>query len=155
MRGEEQYAARVLGMGRQRLGERFFYLGCIDELCGFYNALSLYINTSQAETCSISIMESLACGCPVVGYPSVSVAEQILPDGGQIVPQDDVDALAAAVRQWLSDPQRLAAARPLARRQAERFDIGQISQQLWREYQEVLAEHRSPPRRRFLLVGSG
>lgn len=155
VRGEEQYAARVLGMGRQRLGERFFYLGCIDELCGFYNALSLYINTSQAETCSISIMESLACGCPVVGYPSVSVAEQILPDGGQIVPQDDVDALAAAVRQWLSDPQRLAAARPLARRQAERFDIGQISQQLWREYQEVLAEHRSPPRRRFLLVGSG
>lgn len=155
VRGEEDYAREVLKLAEIKLKERFCYLGCIDDLVGMYNALNLYINTSIAETCSISIMESLACGCPVVGYPSVSVSEQVLPDGGQIVPQNDIDALATAVREWLTDRQRLAAARPLARRQAQRFDIAQISQELWKEYQDVLAEHRASRRSRCSLAGRG
>jgi glycosyltransferase involved in cell wall biosynthesis len=113
------------------------------DLRGFYNALSLYINTSKAETCSISIIESLASGCPVVGYPSVSVDEQVLPNGGEITPQDDVDELAAAVQRRVLGPVRLAEARFGARRQAERFDIRRLSLQLWDEYSAVLTKCNS------------
>jgi glycosyltransferase involved in cell wall biosynthesis len=144
-------------MARQRLGERFRFLGWLKtpQLQELYNALDLCVNTSAEESFGLSVLESLACGCPVVGYPSVSVSEVVLPDGGQIVPQNDIDALATAVRKWLTDRQRLAAARPLARRQAQRFDIAEISQQLWKEYQDVLAEHRESRRSRFSLVGRG
>jgi glycosyltransferase involved in cell wall biosynthesis len=144
--GEEDYARRVLAEGQRLLGPRLRYLGCLDDLRGFYNALDVYINTSLEETCSISIIESLACGCPVVGYPSVSVAEQILPNGGEIVAQDDCQQLTAAVDKWLGDDARRTAARRGARLQAEeRFDIRRLADQLWNEYLGVVAAARTAP----------
>lgn len=138
--GEEEYAAAFLQSARDCLGPRLRYLGYLDDLRGFYNALDFSVNTSKEETCSISVMESLACGCPVVGYPSVSVDEQVLPDGGTIVGQDDVGALAAAVRHGLTASEARAAARAGARRRAEAvFDIRPVSLQLWREYGAVMA----------------
>jgi glycosyltransferase involved in cell wall biosynthesis len=54
-----------------------------------------------------------------------------------MAPQDRVDLLAEALERWLANPQRLMAARESARRHAERFDIRQIAQQLWDEYQSL------------------
>ena len=139
IRGEEAYAARVLDYARGRLGDRLIYLSGETDLRGFYNALDLCVNTSQAETCSISILEALACGCPVVGYPSTSVGEQVLPSGGEIVEQDNIDELAGAVKRWLMDGRRLADSRLGARRRAETaYDIRKLAGQLWDEYQALL-----------------
>jgi glycosyltransferase involved in cell wall biosynthesis len=137
--GEEKYAESVLEQGKAQLGDRLRFLGCLSDMRGFYNALDLYVNTSKEETCSISVMESLACGCPIVGYPSVSVDEQVLPGGGEIVAQDDRAALAAAVDRWLSGPITLTSSRISARERAEEmFDIRKLSNQLWDEYRAVL-----------------
>jgi glycosyltransferase involved in cell wall biosynthesis len=73
----------------------------------------------------------------MIGYPSTCVHELVLPDGGEMVPQDRVDLLAEALERWLANPQRLMAARESARRQAELFDIRQIALQLWDEYQSL------------------
>lgn len=142
--GEEDYARDALATAKATMGDRLKFLGCLSDLRGFYNALDAMVNVSKEETCSISVIESLACGCPVIGYPSVSVDEQIVPHGGEIVPQDDVDALAERLCGWLSDREALSARRIGARRQAEeQFDIRDISEQLWREYMEVLSVPRS------------
>src|SRR5207302_8436843 len=139
--GDEVYARELFDTARARLGERLILLGHQAELRGLYNALDLYVNTSQEEACSLSILEALSCGCPVVGYASKSVDEQILPGGGEIVPQDDVAALTAALTQWLCDAERLAAGRAGARRRAETdYDTRTRSAQLWEEYQQVLRE---------------
>jgi glycosyltransferase involved in cell wall biosynthesis len=139
--GEEEYARGILAAAETALGDRLRFLGCLSDLRGFYNALDATINVSKEETCSISVIESLACGCPVIGYPSVSVDEQILPDGGEIVPQDNVEQLANALGRWLADPNALASKRIAARKQAERrFDIQKLSEGLWDEYVAVLAE---------------
>jgi glycosyltransferase involved in cell wall biosynthesis len=137
--GGETYADKLLSDARDRLGERLVCLGHLDELRGLYNALDLFVNTSLEEACSISVLEALACGCPVAGYPSKSVVEQVLPGGGEIVAQDDVGALADALARWLADPVRLAEGRSGARRRAEEaYDIRKLSGQLWDEYQTVL-----------------
>jgi glycosyltransferase involved in cell wall biosynthesis len=137
--GEEEYADSLIVQGKQLLGDRFRYLGCLDGLRGFLNALDLYVNTSAAETCSVSVIESLAYGCPVVGYPSVSVDEQVLPSGGEIVPQDDWEDLARAVSKWLDDPALRKAARQAARKQVqERYDIRNLADRLWGEYADLL-----------------
>lgn len=137
--GDEDYARRLLDTGRQLLGRRLHLLGHLDELKEFYNGLDLFVNTSQEEACSISVIESLACGCPVVGYASRSVDEQILPDGGEIVEQDDEAALAGALARWTSDRQRLERSRAGARRQAEAlFDIRKLSDELWSHYGELV-----------------
>ena len=138
--GEEIYAKEVLAYGQSVLGHRFRFVGCLSDLRGFYNSLDLYINTSKEETCSLSIMESLASGCPVIGYPSTSVDEQVLPGGGEIVEQDNIDQLAAALMTWKNDSAKIRAARVAARKRVEeQFDIRKIANQLWDEYHAVLA----------------
>jgi glycosyltransferase involved in cell wall biosynthesis len=146
--GDEQYAEQLLERGRQLLGDRLIHLGHVRDLRPFYNALDLFVNTSQEEGCSISVIEALACGCPVVGYPSTSVHEQVLPSGGEIVAQDAVTDLASALGRWLADPVRLSSARSGARHRAEEmFDIRRRANQLWSEYESVLDESRDGDRR--------
>ncbi len=139
--GDESYAEQLLASAKQRLGQKLMLLGHLDELRDFYNGLDVFVNTSQEEACSISVIEALACGCPVLGYPSKSVDDQILPDGGEIVAQDDREQLAAAASRWLADDNGRAQARHAARRQAEdRFDICKLADQLWDEYGQLLHE---------------
>jgi glycosyltransferase involved in cell wall biosynthesis len=137
--GDETYAAQLLDKGRELLGDRLTLVGHLRDLRPFYNALDLFVNTSQEEACSISVIESMACGCPVVGYPSTSVDEQVLPTGGEIVPQDSIVDLARALGQWLSDADRLAASRAQARTRAETmFDRRRLADQLWSEYRSLV-----------------
>lgn len=137
--GDEAYADGLVQRAKELLGDRLLLLGHLTELRPFYNALDLFVNTSQEEACSISVIESLSCGCPVVGYASASVDEQILPGGGEVVPQDSVAALSEALTRWIGDPNRLANARTGARQRAEStFDVVPLAEQVWREYFTVL-----------------
>jgi glycosyltransferase involved in cell wall biosynthesis len=137
--GDEAYAAALLDRARATLADRLILLGHRDELRDFYNGLDAFVNTSQEEACSISVMESLACGTPVLGYPSRSVDDQILPGGGEIVAQDDIPALAERLQAWLGDRDGLAARRAGARARAEEmFDIRVLAMQLWQEYQALI-----------------
>jgi len=139
VKGDESYAEDLISKGKSMLGEKLVYVGHLDELRGFYNALDLFVNTSQEEACSISVLEAFACGCPVVGYPSKSVDEQVLPGGGEIVEQDDIEALTSCLSNWLKDPSRLASGRQGARQRVEDcFDIRKLSLQLWNEYRSLL-----------------
>jgi glycosyltransferase involved in cell wall biosynthesis len=66
------------------------------------------------------------------------VDEQILPSGGEIVDQDDVKALVAAIEAWATTPARLEQGRIGARQRAAAFDIQTLAAQLWDEYESVL-----------------
>lgn len=137
--GEQAYGETVIPLGKRLLGDRLIAVGHLSDLRGFLNALDLFVNTSKEETCSISVLEAMACGCPVIGYPSRSVDGQVLPGGGEIVEQDRIDRLTEAIGRWLSDPAKLSAARTGARRRVEEtFDIRIIAAQLWDEYHHVL-----------------
>ncbi len=139
MPGEESYARNLLEYGRQLLGDRLLHLGWLKDLRGFLNALDLYVNTSKEEAFGISVLEALACGVPVVGYPSVSVQEVVLPGGGEIVEQDRFDQLVEALTRWLGNPLKLSDARIAARQRAEEgFDIRKLSDQLWHEYESLI-----------------
>jgi glycosyltransferase involved in cell wall biosynthesis len=139
VKGDEEYADGLLREAKKRLGERLVVLGHLDELRGFYNGLDVFVNTSQEEACSISVSESLACGCPVVAYPSKSVDGQILPGGGEVVEQDNIQELTSVLQRWVAQPAELWTRRAGARRTAEeRFDIRQLSMQLWNEYESII-----------------
>jgi glycosyltransferase involved in cell wall biosynthesis len=137
--GHEAYADKLLADGRRRLGARLVHVGCLSDMRGLYNALDLFVNTSQEEACSISVLEALACGCPVIGYPSKSVHNQVLPDGGEIVEQDSIDQLAHTLLAWLNSPAKVAQGRLGARRRVEtEYDMRQLSNQLWEEYRTLV-----------------
>ena len=138
--GDEDYARALLDDARAKLGDRLVLLGYLEELRNLLNGLDVFVNTSKEEACSISILEALACGCPVLGYPSKSVDEQVLPQGGEMVPQDDVDRLTTSLRRWVADWDGLSARRSGARQRVqESYDIAALSEQLWREYEAMRA----------------
>jgi glycosyltransferase involved in cell wall biosynthesis len=141
--GDEHFADELLARAHALLNERLVFTGSLTDLRGFLNALDLYVNTSKEESFGMSVLEALACGCPVVGYPSKAVEEVVLPDGGEIVPQDDQQALLESVSRWLQNPAARSMARPRARQQAERFDLRRISEELWAEYDDLFSEIRN------------
>lgn len=81
-------------------------------------------------------LEAMAYGIPVIGSRSGALPDIV--DGvGQVVPEDDVEALAAALQRWLDDPQERGRLGIEARRRvlAEFTDeaIAARTAKLWRE----------------------
>jgi glycosyltransferase involved in cell wall biosynthesis len=113
----------ILGEGKQRghleritrelgLEEVVDMHGVVNNPYPYMTNASLLALSSIFEGLPTVLIEALACGCPVVSTDCPSGPREILDDGtwGHLVPVNDKDALAAAIRQSLSeshDPDRL------------------------------------------------
>lgn len=87
---------------------------------------SLFVMSSSEEGLGLSIVEGMACGLPVVSTATEG-ARYVLGDSsaGELVPVGDVQALAAALVDWVSDSNRRHTASVEARRRAtEVFSLG-------------------------------
>ncbi|MFI0349328.1 glycosyltransferase family 4 protein [Actinomadura sp. 9N407] len=89
-----------ISLAGPRMGER---------LAATYAGADLLVLPSRAETYGMVVTEALARGIPVLATSVGGVPEALgrSPDGrvpGILVPPDDVAALAAALRRWLTEP---------------------------------------------------
>ncbi len=85
-----------------------------------YRTADVLVLPSRMETYGMVVSEALAHGLPVIAAAVGGVPDALGrgPGGvvpGLIVPPDDVPALAAALRAWLTDPALRARARTAAR----------------------------------------
>ena len=74
----------IRGMGRTESAR---------ELAALYSEASVFVNPSKEETLSMTNIEALACGTPVVCYDSGGMPETLGPDTGRIVARGDIYAL--------------------------------------------------------------
>ncbi|HYR26780.1 MAG TPA: glycosyltransferase [Aquabacterium sp.] len=100
--------------------------------------VSVSVPTSDAT--SVSVLESMACGLPIIGSDLPANRQWIDDQGGWIVPVRDVDALTEALLQAHDDPQQAARMgqynhERIAREASRR---GQMDA-MWRLYQRLLA----------------
>lgn len=86
-----------------QLGQRVRFAGFIDDndLPLWYAAASIFILPSLYEGFGIPLLESMACGTPVVTSSSSSLPE-VVGDAGLIVPPTNVDAMAEALLRLLN-----------------------------------------------------
>ncbi len=113
---------RVAALGP---GDRIRMLGAVDAggVAAVYAGTDLLVLPSRAEPYGMVVTEALARGVPVVASAVDGLPQALgrTPTGdlpGLLVPPDDPDALAGALRRWLAEPlvrRRLRAA-ALARR---------------------------------------
>ena len=111
----------------------------------YYQAADLYLHAAHADTFPNSVIESLACGTPVVATAVGGIPEQIDDQQtGMLVPPGDADAMAAAIAALLAQPSRLQAMRRQASSSAaRRFDAERMADAYLTWYQDILASwHR-------------
>ena len=83
--------------------DRVRFLGYVEPVEPLYHAWDVCVSTSAYETFGMTVLEAMACRCPVVAYPGGSVAE-VVGDGGTVVDDNDFAALLRAVGRLVSDP---------------------------------------------------
>jgi len=97
------------------------------------NRGDIFLNTTNVDNTPVSVIEAMACGLPVVST-RVGGIPYLLTDGEDalLVPPDDTDAMAGAVRRLLTEPGLAAKLSANGRRRVEGFDWSRVLPQ-WRE----------------------
>jgi len=137
--GEGPEKARLRDLvNRLGVGARVRFLGDVahTQLCDYYNAADVMVLASSREGMPNVVLESLACGTPVVAAPFDGVAELLnAPEAGEVAAQRSGDAIASA---WLRLRDR-APARAATRAFAERLGWQPVVEAQHALYAQVLS----------------
>ena len=109
-----------------------------EQLAQHYSAARIAVVPSLYEGFGLPAAEAMACGTPVIATTGGALPE-VVGDAGVLVPPADADALAAAIRQLLSDQQaqqRMSEAGK--KRVREQFNWEQAAKKTLEVYREVL-----------------
>jgi glycosyltransferase involved in cell wall biosynthesis len=129
----------------RRLGLDAHFLGHVpdQELPALYRGarLTLLPSINRQEAFGIALVESMACGTPVVASALPGV-EEVARVGGLVAPPGDVDALAAQIKAAL-EPGRLVNGPALAAKVGALYSWDAVTDRLLEVYGQVLARRRA------------
>lgn len=94
----------------------------VAQLAEIYSQADVYVNPSWAESFGMTTIEALACGAPSVVYDTTACPELVNTQTGRVVPLGNVRALAAAVTDLCSNPQRRSMREACRQRVISLFD---------------------------------
>lgn len=108
-----------------------------EELSRFYRTADLYLSASHSDGSSVSLMEAMASGLPVLVSDIPGNREWVQPDeNGWLFPDGDATALEQAILYAYEQRERLARMGQAARKQAEsRADWSKNFEQLLHAYE--------------------
>jgi glycosyltransferase involved in cell wall biosynthesis len=134
----EQLFAQIdrLGLGRRVL---FTDYVADEDLPALYSLAEALTFPSRYEGFGLTVLEAMACGCPVI-CSDVSSLPEVAGDAARLVPPDAAGALAAAISALLADAdlRRTMRARGLA--QAARFSWDKTARATLAVYEHVMKE---------------
>ncbi|WP_051004765.1 glycosyltransferase [Blastococcus saxobsidens] len=123
---------------RLRLGNRFRFLGQVDDVPNLLTAADIFVLPSRYEGQPIAIMEALCVGLPVVATRVGGIPEQVRHGvEGLLVPPRDTHALVAALTTLIEDEERRRRMGLAARDRGQAFDIRLACRRLERGYMEL------------------
>jgi glycosyltransferase involved in cell wall biosynthesis len=89
------------------LRDRFHFLGSLADVPAFLDSVRIAVLPSHSEGMSNSLLEAMAAGKAIVAT-NVGANARVLGDAGVIIPPRDDATLAAALRNLIDDPARVA-----------------------------------------------
>lgn len=146
--GDGPERERTLELAR-RLGvlNRTWFLGKQNLVENFYSIADVLLFPSEYESFGLTALEAMSCELPVVTSAAGGLAE-VVDDGvsGYLRPVGDVNALAEAVLDILSDPEKARLMGQAGRRRALRcFQAPTVARNYLAVYQSVLAGEMPVP----------
>jgi len=121
------------------LNQRVSLIGWVNDVAHLLPTFDLFVSPSRSEPFGLSIVEAMAGGVPVVATMSEG-AREIIDHGqtGHLVPIGDVEALARAIVELLSDPNERDRVRDNAQRAVrERFSFERMLEATEQAYREA------------------
>jgi glycosyltransferase involved in cell wall biosynthesis len=112
----------------------------------WYARSDLFVSASKLEGFGLAVGEAMACGLPVVVTNSGALPELVIDgESGLIVPVDEREALGAAIKRVLADPQ-LASSLGMAgaKRIEQEFRWPKTAKRLLAIYQQALYQQELP-----------
>ena len=146
--GDGEERAPLEGLARELgVAERLHILGWQDDPRSYLTSLDVFVLPSRFEGFPLSIVEAMQAGLPVVAADVGSIAEALDDErAGTLVPPDEPEALARALRELLDDDERRARLGAHARDIALRRHTSRaMADGFMRIYEELAARRR--PRR--------
>ena len=109
-RDAEAAAALKADIARHGLGDRVDLIGAVsaERLSDFYAQADLFVLPSRHEGFGMAFAEALAHGLPVIGTTAGAIPDTVSREAGVLVPPNDRQALAAALRRLIESPDERA-----------------------------------------------
>ena len=119
----------------------------VEQLSGLLASTDVFVTPyrSREQIASGALTFALAAGCGIVSTPYWYAQDMLATGAGVLVPFGDSDAVAAAVRRYVEQPEELAAARAEARRIGSSLSWPSVAQATASVLREA---HKRAPRRR-------
>ncbi|MEX3958313.1 glycosyltransferase family 4 protein [Trinickia sp. EG282A] len=118
---------------------RVHFLDFVENVPALMHCVDAYVFPSRYEAMSLSLLEAMAAGLPVVTARTAGGAEIIDPECGIVLDDpDDVDALAGAVGRLAGDERLRCAMGAAASRVAQRFGWERMGAQYMEIYRRVV-----------------
>jgi len=95
------------------------------ELRALYTVADVCLSLSHEETQGMTLLEALACGTQVLCYNAAALPETVTPAVGEVVPENDLEAVAAACRRLCDAPKAPADCRARAEEYEKRAQYAQ------------------------------
>ena len=117
-----------------------------ETLVALYRRATLVVVPSRFEGFGLPAVEAMACGTPVVATDAGALPEVVgVGGGGVLVPRDDAESLAKAIRGLLEQPETRRALAERARHRVEAaYAWPRVAARTALEYRHVLAESLAP-----------
>ncbi|HKB15056.1 MAG TPA: glycosyltransferase, partial [Planctomycetota bacterium] len=114
-----------------------------EELLALYRGARALLLPLKAATANTALLDSMACGTPVITTRTGGVPEYVDPACGSLLPPGDVDGTVEAVRRMAEDSRLQETAARAAREQALKFRWETIGEQTNYIYRRLLGQDAS------------
>lgn len=125
-------------LGGSRYHERVHLAGFVDDVVACYRRAACFLGVSRYEGFGLPAAEAMACATPVVAFANTATTE-VVGDGGLLVSDGDVVAMAAAVRRVLDEPSLADELRGRGLARAGAFDADAAAAAYAEAYRSVAA----------------
>ena len=137
----------IVGDGRERdaleklaQGLPVRFMGFRDDAKDFYQAFDLFVSPSRSEPLGRVLFEALDAGVPVLATRTQGPSEILARYPGRLVPIDDVDAMATALREFATAaPSRTA-------NDLSAYHLVNVRRETEAAYRELVEARRGPAR---------
>lgn len=99
----DDYEFSIVGKTNKKIPQRINYFGQITngiELAKIYSDSDIFINTSYSDNFPTTIIESQACGTPVITYETGGSSESLIPGTGLSVKTGDKEQFIATIKKF-------------------------------------------------------